>query len=120
MCFPKAQMELEGSVKIGCLPVKNFKSHNFGFMYQHNLFCGALTVKEHLYFMVNMRVSLKKFIKTNKISFQAKLKLDRRTSKKNVNARVSAIIEELGLGRCANTRIGVGGENGKVHKTKMC
>lgn len=42
------------------------------------------------------------------------MKLDRRTSEKNLKARVSAIIEELGLGQCANTRIGAGGENGKV------
>lgn len=42
------------------------------------------------------------------------MKLDRRTNEKNLKARVSAIIEELGLGQCANTRIGAGGENGKV------
>lgn len=53
----KAQIELEGSAKIGSLSVKNFESHNFGFMYQHDLFCGALTVKEHLYFMVSLRVN---------------------------------------------------------------
>lgn len=48
-------MQLDGSVKIGSIPVINFKSHNFGYMYQHNLFCGVLTVKEHLYFMVNTK-----------------------------------------------------------------
>lgn len=49
----KAQMQLEGSVKIGSFSVQKYKSHNFGYMYQHNLFCEVLTVKEHLYFMVN-------------------------------------------------------------------
>jgi len=52
----KAQIELEGCAKIGSLSVRNFESHNFGFMYQHDLFCGVLTVKEHLYFMVSLRV----------------------------------------------------------------
>jgi len=51
--------------------------------------------------------------------FQAKLKLDRRTTDKNLKARVLAVIEELGLGQCANTRIGAGGENGKVFKWKV-
>lgn len=45
---------------------------------------------------------------------QAKLKLDRRISEANLKARVLAIIDELGLSRCANTRIGVDRENGKV------
>ncbi|KAE9527334.1 hypothetical protein AGLY_013032 [Aphis glycines] len=90
-----AQMDFEGSAKIGSLSVRNFENHNFGYMYQQDLFCGVLTVKEHLYFM-------------------AKLKLDRRTTDKNLKARVSAVIEELGLGQCANTRIGAGGENGKI------
>jgi len=52
----KARIELEGTAKIGGLSVRNFESHNFGFMYQHDLFCGVLTVKEHLYFMVSHRV----------------------------------------------------------------
>ncbi|VVC39932.1 AAA+ ATPase domain,P-loop containing nucleoside triphosphate hydrolase,ABC transporter-like,ABC-2 type [Cinara cedri] len=90
-----AHIELEGSVKIGSISVKNFKSYNFGYMYQHDLFCGVLTVKEHLYFM-------------------AKLKLDRRISEKNQKARVLAIIDELGLSQCANTKIGFGRENGKI------
>ncbi|XP_060834913.1 LOW QUALITY PROTEIN: protein scarlet-like [Rhopalosiphum padi] len=90
-----AQMDFEGSAKIGSLSVRNFESHNFGYMYQQDLFCGVLTVKEHLYFM-------------------AKLKLDRRTTDKNLKDRVSAVIEELGLGQCANSRIGTGGENGKI------
>jgi len=51
--------------------------------------------------------------------FQAKLKLDRRTTHKNLKARVSAVIEELGLGQYANTRIGAGGENGKVLKWEV-
>lgn len=45
-------MDLAGSVKIGNFSVEHFKNHSFGYMYQHNLFCGALTVQEHLYFMV--------------------------------------------------------------------
>lgn len=49
----KAQVQIEGNVNIGNLSVQNFGSHNFGFMYQHDLFCGVLTVKEHLYFMVS-------------------------------------------------------------------
>lgn len=40
--------------------------------------------------------------------------MDRRTTEKNLKARVSAIIEELGLNQCANTRIGAVGGNGKV------
>uniref|UniRef100_A0A2S2Q8W2 Protein scarlet n=1 Tax=Sipha flava TaxID=143950 RepID=A0A2S2Q8W2_9HEMI len=90
-----AEIQLEGSVKIGNLPVNNFNNHNFGYMYQHDLFCGVFTVKEHLNFM-------------------AKLKMDRRTTENNLKARVSAIIEELGLNQCANTRIGAVGENGKI------
>jgi len=45
-------MQLEGSVKIGSRPVNDFDSRNFGYMYQQNLFCGVLTVREHLHFMV--------------------------------------------------------------------
>lgn len=56
---------------------------------------------------------------TKKILFQAKLKLDRRTSERNLKARVSAIIEELGLGQCANTRIGTGGVNATVFTSKQ-
>lgn len=52
----KAQAQTEGSVNIGNLSVQNFGSHNFGYMYQHNLFCGVLTVKEHLYFMVSRTI----------------------------------------------------------------
>lgn len=52
----KAQMDFEGSAKIGSLSVRNFENHNFGYMYQQDLFCGVLTVKEHLYFMVNYRM----------------------------------------------------------------
>lgn len=49
-------MDFEGSAKIGSLSVRNFESHNFGYMYQQDLFCGVLTVKEHLYFMVSYRM----------------------------------------------------------------
>jgi hypothetical protein len=45
--------------------------------------------------------------------------MDRRTTENNLKARVSAIIEELGLNQCANTRIGAVGENGKVFLTIM-
>lgn len=47
------------------------------------------------------------------------MRLDRRTTDKILKARVSAVIEELGLGQCANTRIGSGGENGKVLEWKV-
>lgn len=45
--------------------------------------------------------------------------MDRRTTESHLKARVSAIIEELGLNQCANTRIGAVGENGKVSLLKI-
>lgn len=65
-------MQLDGNVKIGSIPVRNFKSHNFGYMYQHNLFCGVLTVKEHLYFMVStiFLFLFVYFMKINKITYK--------------------------------------------------
>lgn len=54
----KAQMQLDGSVKIGSFPSESYKNNNFGYMYQQNLFCGVLTVKEHLTFMVNYLVTV--------------------------------------------------------------
>ncbi|XP_050432197.1 protein scarlet-like isoform X2 [Adelges cooleyi] len=90
-----AHLEVEGNVNIGGVSVNKFMRHNSGFMYQHNLFSGVFTVKEHLYFM-------------------AKLKMDRRTSEKMLRNRVLAIIEKLGLGQCANTRIGSNGGHDRV------
>lgn len=40
--------------------------------------------------------------------------MDRRTSSKKLNARVSSIIERLGLGYCANARIGATSGHEKV------
>lgn len=48
----KAQMQLDGSVKIGNRSVNDLDGRDFGYMYQQNLFCGVLTVREHLHFMV--------------------------------------------------------------------
>ncbi|XP_050540135.1 protein scarlet-like [Daktulosphaira vitifoliae] len=90
-----AQLRVEGSIKIGSCSINDFMKHNSGFMYQHNLFSGVFTVKEHLYFM-------------------AKLKMDRRTSSKKLSARVSTIIDRLGLSYCANTRIGATSGHEKI------
>nr|QEO19125.1 scarlet [Limnogonus franciscanus] len=58
-----------------------------GYMHQEDLFIGALTVQEHLYFMANLR-------------------MDRRTSKTAMKARLAELVNVLGLSDCLNSRIG--------------
>lgn len=61
-----------------------------GYVHQDDLFVGSLTVREHLL-------------------FNARLRMDRRTTKAEREGRVSEMIKELGLKRVQNNRIGVPG-----------
>ncbi|KAF2362505.1 ABC transporter-like, partial [Trinorchestia longiramus] len=63
-----------------------------GYVHQHDLFVGSLTVKEHLMFM-------------------ARLRMDKACSESARQSRVTELLRELGLHRCRHTRIGVPNED---------
>ncbi|XP_071445742.1 protein scarlet isoform X2 [Hetaerina americana] len=78
---------IDGDIRVNGRPTGDFMSKLCGYMHQEDIFVGALTVRETL-------------------NFTAWLRLDRRTSRAERKRQVSFLISQLGLGKCANTRIG--------------
>ncbi|KAB0802093.1 hypothetical protein PPYR_04279 [Photinus pyralis] len=79
---------VEGEVLVNGRPIGDYMRSLSGFMHQDEFFVGSLTVWEHLNIM-------------------ARLKLDRRTSKSEMNLKIEELIRNLGLTKCKYTRIGV-------------
>lgn len=76
-----------GRVLINGKPISKASRRVTAFCQQEDLFFGSLTVREHLY-------------------YQARLRMPRGTPEHRVQARVEELIRDLGLLKCAHTRIG--------------
>ena len=48
----KGKAMIDGEIRVNGMPVGRFMNHMSGYVYQHDLFLGSLTVSEHLHFMV--------------------------------------------------------------------
>ncbi|KAK5645431.1 hypothetical protein RI129_006731 [Pyrocoelia pectoralis] len=79
---------VEGEILVNGRPIGDFMRRLSGFMHQDEFFVGTLTVWEHLNIM-------------------ARLKLDRRTSKNELIAKIDELIRNLGLSKCKHTKIGI-------------
>nr|NP_001403484.1 protein scarlet [Nicrophorus vespilloides] len=82
---------VEGDILINGRAIGDYMRHMSGFMHQEDLFVGSLTVYEHMEFM-------------------ARMKLDRRVSRREREEKIDDILRKLGLARLRNTRIGLSGE----------
>lgn len=82
---------VQGDILLNGKEIGPFMYQISGFVHQDDLFYGTLTVMEHLVFM-------------------ARLKLDRRSTKCERERIINELLEQTGLKRCANTRIGEQGE----------
>lgn len=80
-------MEVDGDILVNGRPLGNYMKYMSGFMHQEDIFVGSLTVYEHMNIM-------------------AHLKLDRRVSDDERNEKIHEILNQLGLIKCLNTRIG--------------
>ncbi|CAG0917346.1 unnamed protein product [Notodromas monacha] len=69
------------------------RSNSFGFVHQTDMFFGALTVREHLTFVVD--------------NFNARLRVGRYSTRGEILQRVDHLLSALGLRKCQNTRIGI-------------
>ncbi|XP_066247718.1 protein scarlet [Euwallacea similis] len=85
------EMHVEGEILINGRPIGSYMKHLCGFMPQDDIFVGSLTVFEHMNVMAN-------------------LKLDRRVTKLEKTTKIDAILGQLGLRKCRNTRIGAIGQ----------
>ncbi|XP_046390561.1 protein scarlet [Ischnura elegans] len=82
-----AGVVIDGDIRVNGRPTGDFMSKLCGYVHQEDIFVGALTVRETLNFM-------------------AWLRLDRRTTRSERRRQVADLISHLGLGKCADTRIG--------------
>lgn len=78
---------LSGTVLVRGVPRDSSYRYTVGYVVQDDICSGTLTVRENLYFSINLR-------------FPEKL------SSSQKDERVDAVIEEVGLQNCANTRVG--------------
>ncbi|KAL1497602.1 hypothetical protein ABEB36_008532 [Hypothenemus hampei] len=86
------EIHVDGEIIINGMPIGTYMKHLSGFMPQDDLFVGSLTVLEHMTIMAN-------------------LKLDRSTSKQEKFSKITSILNQLGLRKCRDTRIGAIGQN---------
>nr|UOU03353.1 ATP-binding cassette subfamily G-like 2 [Brachionus rubens] len=88
-------LKFTGDIRLNGCQVKSIDDVRSvsSYVQQDDLFIGYLTVKEHLL-------------------FQAMLRMDKETSKKDRMLRVNQIIDDLNLRKCANTIIGIFGQRG--------
>ncbi|XP_045114957.1 protein scarlet-like [Portunus trituberculatus] len=84
------KMVVDGDILINGHKVNEALSTLAGYVHQHDLFLGSITVNEHLTFMT-------------------RLKMDRRTTAKERQARVVELLNTLGLAKVQNTLIGTPG-----------
>ncbi|XP_050304977.1 protein scarlet isoform X2 [Anthonomus grandis grandis] len=84
-------MQVEGDILINGRPIGSYMKYMSGYMPQEDLFVGSLTVLEHMSIMAN-------------------LKLDRTISREEKNLKIKLILNQLGLTKCIDTRIGAVGQ----------
>ncbi|XP_070564590.1 protein white-like [Ptychodera flava] len=84
------QLHIEGTILANGKAISESFKKVSAYVQQHGLFLGTLTVKEHL-------------------MFQATLRIDRHVTKDERIKLVENIIEQVGLGKCVNTMIGLPG-----------
>uniref|UniRef100_A0ABM0MXH1 ABC transporter G family member 3-like n=1 Tax=Saccoglossus kowalevskii TaxID=10224 RepID=A0ABM0MXH1_SACKO len=85
------QLEVKGQVTINGEPLSDHMSSLMAYVPQNDLFFSLLTVREHL-------------------QFQALVRMDKFISKEKRMERVEEVMEELGLYKCSNVKIGSAGE----------
>ncbi|XP_077978606.1 protein white-like [Glandiceps talaboti] len=83
----RGNLTVEGHVMVNAQPMSKSMASLSAYVQQEDLFFGNLRVREHLI-------------------FQALLRMDEHIPKKERMNRVSEVIKELGLTKCANTIIG--------------
>ncbi|XP_044734552.1 protein scarlet [Chrysoperla carnea] len=86
-----AGMIVDGDILINGRPIGDYMKNLSGFVYQHDIFTGSLTVSEHLCLM-------------------AHLKFSRNATADERNQRISYLLKHLGLTHRMHTRIGVNGD----------
>ncbi|XP_071108651.1 protein white-like [Haliotis cracherodii] len=89
-CRNIAQYTMEGTVKVNGVQVDKGIKNISAYVQQDEMFIGTLTVREHL-------------------KFRALLRMDRRLSRTARLQRVDEVIVEMGLTKCAETKIGTPG-----------
>ena len=78
----------------GCeRPSSSAYRYMIGYVVQDDIFSGTLTVREN-------------------ISFSANLRLPQSVTRENLSDKVSSIIKQLGLSKCADTRMGTESQRG--------
>ncbi|KAI6227115.1 ATP-binding cassette sub-family G member 2 [Aphelenchoides besseyi] len=83
-----SDLNVKGDVRINGIPMGGSAIRRMSaYVQQNDLFIGTMTVKEHLTFMVNLRMA-------------------RNYTKRQREKRVMSVISDLSLQTCANTRIG--------------
>lgn len=98
---------VEGDILVNNRPVGPFMHRLSGFVHQDDLFNGALTVLEHITFMVcGVIDTLQQLFHATNFLFKANLRLDRRLSKSEKCKLVEELLGKLGLMTCIHTRIG--------------
>lgn len=85
------QLEVVGDIRLNGAELGNEITALSGYVQQDDLFFGRLTVREHLW-------------------FHATLRMGKHFTNDERNQRVDDVIQELGLGKCANTQIGIPGK----------
>ncbi|CAH1245185.1 ABCG1 [Branchiostoma lanceolatum] len=85
-----SQFDIEGAVKVNGQPWNRNISSMSAYIQQNDLFVEILTVREHLI-------------------FQASLRMDKHITRDNRMELVEEVINEMGLSKCADTRIGTPG-----------
>ncbi|XP_018016615.2 protein scarlet isoform X1 [Hyalella azteca] len=85
-------LHLCGQILLNGRPAGASMARLAGYVHQHDLFVGSLTVKEHLMFM-------------------ARLRMDKSSTRADRVGRVTELMRELGLYKCRHTRIGVPNED---------
>ena len=78
---------LSGSVFVHGTPRDSSYKHTVGYVVQEDICSGTLPVRENLYFSISLRSS-------------------ERLSTSQKDERVRAVLDEVGLNGCANTRVG--------------
>ncbi|XP_055346252.1 protein white-like [Paramacrobiotus metropolitanus] len=86
----RGKLKLEGAICINNRKIGKAITSISAYVQQVDLFVGTLTVREHLI-------------------FQSEVRMDKHISKENRLRRVDEVIAELGLAKCANTKIGIPG-----------
>lgn len=88
----KGDASVEGDILVNGRPIGSYMKYLSGFMHQEDIFIGSLTVLEHMNIM-------------------ARLKLDRKTTKQERDAKIYQLLKSLGLTKCLHTKIGRDGDN---------